>query len=183
MDVIPKSFGLPMVFGMGLSLLMIVDFCGAPPVNVKKNSTQADATKPDPNDTSGWDKMELEYQRYLQEVVNALESDDDFRKKLEEAHVDDIRSGKIANQLNLVGHNVRTKLDEIKRAEMERLRHLAMQEYEQKNGINRSSFKVPVHLDLRDPKRFGEEDLRKLILQTTKDLEEADKQRKTDFKK
>lgn len=36
-----------------------------------------------------------------------------------------LQSGKIAEQLDFVNHNVRTKLDEIKRRELERLRHLA----------------------------------------------------------
>lgn len=35
------------------------------------------------------------------------------------------QSGKIAEQLDFVNHNIRTKLDEIKRRELDRLRHLA----------------------------------------------------------
>lgn len=35
-----------------------------------------------------------------------------------------IKSGKIASNLDLVAHNVRTKLDELKRQEIERLRKL-----------------------------------------------------------
>ena len=63
--------------------------------------------------------------RYLQEVVQILESDPDFRSKLESAGADKIRDGSIASELNLVNHNVRNKLDEIKRQEVERLRHMA----------------------------------------------------------
>jgi len=33
----------------------------------------------------------LEYERYLREVVMALEEDDSFRKKLEEANMTDIK--------------------------------------------------------------------------------------------
>lgn len=36
------------------------------------------------------------------------------------------QSGKIARELHFVDHNVRTKLDELKRRELERLRHLAI---------------------------------------------------------
>merc|ERR1712227_678655 len=50
--------------------------------------------------------------------------------------------------------------DEIKRQELERLRHLAQRQFE-----------------------LNQEDLMKLIKQTTADLEEQDKQRKEDFKK
>lgn len=66
----------------------------------------------------------LEYERYLKEIVEALESDPDFRRKLNEASEDDIRSGNIANELDYVNHQIRNKLDEIKREEIERLRHL-----------------------------------------------------------
>lgn len=33
----------------------------------------------------------MEYHRYLQEVVQALESDPDFRERLEKANEDDVR--------------------------------------------------------------------------------------------
>merc|ERR1719461_620969 len=42
--------------------------------------------------------------------------------------------------------------------------------------------KIPKHLDVKSA-RFDQEDLMKLIKQTTADLEEQDKQRKEDFKK
>lgn len=70
----------------------------------------------------------LEYERYLKEVVEALESDGEFRTKLNEASEDDIRSGNIAHQLEFVNHQVRSKLDEIKREEIERLRGLIKQQ-------------------------------------------------------
>lgn len=38
------------------------------------------------------------------------------------------QSGKIAHELEYVNHHVRTKLDEIKRREMERLRLLAIKQ-------------------------------------------------------
>ena len=40
---------------------------------------------------SSWQELNLEYGRYLKEVVQALESDQAFRKKLETAEVDDIK--------------------------------------------------------------------------------------------
>ena len=44
--------------------------------------------------------------RYLQEVVQVLESDPEFRKKLETADVEKIRDGSIANELEMVNHQV-----------------------------------------------------------------------------
>lgn len=73
----------------------------------------------------------LEYERYLKEVVEALESDAEFRTKLNAASEDDIRTGNIAHELEFVSHHVRSKLDEIKREEIERLRALVKQQVSQ----------------------------------------------------
>merc|ERR1711944_242117 len=124
----------------------------------------------------------VEYNRYLQEVVQVLESDPEFRKKLENAEVDHIRDGTIAHELEFVNHGIRTKLDEIKRRELERLRHLAVKQNEISQGIDRKHMKIPQHLEFQNP-RFEIDDLKKLIKSTTQDLEEADRQRRDDFKK
>ena len=95
-----------------------------------------------------------------------------------------LQTGKVAKELEYVNHHVRNKLDELKRQEMERLRHLAMEEYERARGLgipHDGRLKIPGHLDHKSPS-FESEDLRKLIVQTSKDLEEADRQRKEDFK-
>ena len=146
--------------------------------------------------------MGIEYNRYLKEVVSLLESDPEFRKKLESSDPEDIRvrycwkhvsissprnlllsfhfqTGKIAKELDNVNHHVRNKLDELKRQEMERLRHLAVEQFERSKGLNiphNQRLVIPGHVDHRSP-TFEMEDLRKLIVQTTKDLEEADKKR------
>ena len=73
-------------------------------------------------------------------------------------------------------------MDEIKRKELERLRHLAIKQNEIQQGIDRKHIKIPEHLEVRSP-RFEIDDLKKLIKSTTLDLEEADKQRRDDFKK
>merc|ERR1712024_37394 len=128
-----------------------------------------------------WD-VGVEYNRYLQEVVQVLESDPRISEKLENAEVDHIRDGTIAHELEFVNHGIRTKLDEIKRKELERLRHLAMKQNEIQQGIDRKHMKIPQHLEVRSP-RFEIDDLKKLIKSTTVDLEEADRQRRDDFKK
>ena len=73
------------------------------------------------NGTADWD-LGIEYNRYLQEVVQVLESDPEFRKKLEDSDVEKIRDGSIAEELKFVNHNLRTKLDDVKRKEVDRLR-------------------------------------------------------------
>lgn len=87
--------------------------------------------------------------------------------------------------MDYVSHHVRTKLDELKRQEMERLRHAAIQQYEQARAMGMAPqhqrIKMPGHLD-HQSHTFESEDLRKLITQTTKDLEEMDRRRKEEFK-
>lgn len=123
----------------------------------------------------------MEYHRYLREVVSALESDPEFRQKLEKATEDDIRSGKIAGELEFVSHNVRTRLDEIKRTELQRLRK-SMDKIRQFEENNDLSDPVHHHLDQENPHTFEIEDLKKLIAKTTEDLAEADRKRREEFK-
>ena len=44
----------------------------------------------------------------------------EFRKKLETSDVEKIRDGSIAHELEMVNHNLRTQLDNVKRKEMDR---------------------------------------------------------------
>jgi len=161
-----------------LLLLVMAQCIVGPPVDKKAPQPGAG---PQQNETQDWN-LGLEYNKYLQEVVQILESDPEFRKKLETAKVDEIRDGTIAKELEFLNHNVRTKLDEIKRGELERLRHLAQKQFEMKEGIDRKHMKIPQHLEIKHPS-FEVADLQKLIKQTTDDLEEADKQRRDDYKK
>lgn len=124
----------------------------------------------------------IEYERYLKEVVGLLESDKEFRAKLDGASEADIRSGKIAQELELVDHNVRSKLDELKRNELERLRGLARDYYERTNEIDREHLKIADHLDHGNEHTFEIDDLKKLIVKTGEDLAEADRRRREDFK-
>ena len=87
-------------------------------------------------------------------------------------HLGDVVSG--ALNICIFTYQVRSKLDDIKRQELERLRHLAMKQFEHDNGIDREHIKMPVHVEVGG-ETFEKEDLKKLILSTTRDLEEADK--------
>lgn len=97
--------------------LCLLTRVSAPPprrMEEEKKEAKVEEDKDELND------FNLEYNRYLKEVVDLLESDSDFKKKLEQAPETDIRSGKIAEELEYVDHKVRTKLDEVKRQEIER---------------------------------------------------------------
>ncbi|XP_025115296.1 nucleobindin-2-like isoform X1 [Pomacea canaliculata] len=134
----------------------------------------------------------LEYDRYLRQVVEILESDDSFRKKLEQANISDIKSGAIASHLELVNNTIRTKLDEIKRMEVQRLHELArikmrsmtgtqvLHYIAAHGGVDRMD--IPNHLDISNPYSFEMKDLERLIKKTTHDLEMLDKKRQHDFK-
>jgi len=161
-----------------LIICLLIPCIVGPPVD--KNAEQEHGPKQ--NETTEDFNLGLEYDKYLQEVVSILESDQEFKKKLENAKVDDIRDGTIARELEFLSHGVRSKLDEVKRQEVERLRHLAQRQYELNSGIDRKHIKIPQHLELKH-KSFEVADLQKLIKKTTSDLEEADKKRKEEFKK
>lgn len=149
-------------------------YCVCPPVSKNKPEEEKE------QDTDGLELM-MHYHRYLKEVVGALESDSEFKKKLEAADEADIRSGKIANELEFVSHHVRTRLDEIKRHELERLRTLVKQ---QQQLTENEVIDDPNHghLDHANPHTFEIEDLKKLIAKTTEDLAEADRKRREEFK-
>lgn len=156
-----------------LVVLSLIVYCGAPPVTKEKHVEEKEPT----------DGLEdyMEYHRYLREVVNALESDPEFRKKLETANEEDIRSGKIAHELEFVSHQVRTRLDEIKRTELVRLKELTeKKKHLQENDIVDDPNHH--HLDNMNPHTFEIEDLKKLIAKTTEDLAEADRKRRDEFK-
>lgn len=160
-----------------LSLTLLLQTCFAPPVTQTKQENEPD---------SGYGGLEdyMEYHRYLKEVVNALESDPDFRVKLEKADENEIKSGKIADELQFVSHHVRTRLDEIKRVELQRLRELTEKKIKLEKGQGNAIDEDPTHhhLDQDNPHTFEIEDLKKLIKKTTEDLAEADKLRKDEFK-
>jgi len=110
-----------------------------------------------------------------------------------------LQSGKIATELDFVNKGIRSKLDEAKRREIERLREVIKKQIEVQKGAH--GVKIPKHLDHINMETFEKSDLEKLIvevsclvqcnihshliwllIQTTKDLEELDKQRQKEFK-
>uniref|UniRef100_A0A3P9I701 Nucleobindin 2 n=1 Tax=Oryzias latipes TaxID=8090 RepID=A0A3P9I701_ORYLA len=128
----------------------------------------------------------LHYDRYLREVIEYLEKDPHFREKLKNADMDDIKQGKLSKELNFVQHNFRSKLDELKREEINRLRMLikAKHDTEEHNAMDHQTLlKQFEHLNHMNPHTFEVDDLDRLIQSATKDLENFDKERHDEFKK
>uniref|UniRef100_A0A673H7A7 Nucleobindin-1 n=1 Tax=Sinocyclocheilus rhinocerous TaxID=307959 RepID=A0A673H7A7_9TELE len=125
----------------------------------------------------------LYYDRYLREVIEVLETDPHFREKLQTANTDDIKNGRLSKELDLVGHHVRTRLDELKRQEVSRLRMLLKAKLDSTNMDHVSLLKQFEHLDPHNQNTFEAKDLELLIVTATKDLENYDAERHEEFKR
>ncbi|XP_059362318.1 nucleobindin-2-like [Carassius carassius] len=130
----------------------------------------------------------LHYDRYLREVIDFLEKDPHFREKLHNTDMEEIKQGKLAKELDFVSHHVRTKLDELKRQEVNRLRTLikVKQDVNGEKGLtvdHQALLKQFEHLNHMNPHTFEVEDLDRLIKSATNDLDNFDKERHEDFKK
>ncbi|KAK2495388.1 hypothetical protein MC885_003834, partial [Smutsia gigantea] len=96
------------------------------------------------------------------------------------------QSGRLSKELDLVSHHVRTKLDELKRQEVARLRMLIKAKLDslQDTGIDyHALLKQFDHLNHLNPDKFESTDLDMLIKAATSDLEHYDKTRHEEFKK
>ncbi|NWY51425.1 NUCB2 protein, partial [Chionis minor] len=108
----------------------------------------------------------LYYDEYLRQVIDVLETDKHFREKLQTADIEEIKSGKLSRELDLVSHHVRTRLDELKRQEVARLRMLikAKMDSVQDTGIDHQALlKQFEHLNHQNPDTFEPKDLDMLI--------------------
>ncbi|XP_071007488.1 nucleobindin-2-like [Oncorhynchus clarkii lewisi] len=165
-------------------LLLSLWFCvEAVPIAVDKTEVETPEEKleaPQSVDTG------LHYDRYLREVIDFLEKDQHFREKLHNTDMEDIKQGKLAKELDFVGHQVRTKLDELKRQEVNRLRTLikAKQDAEGGHEMNHKALlKQFEYMNHMNPHTFEVEDLDKLIQSATNDLENYDQKRHEEFKR
>ncbi|KAK3700597.1 hypothetical protein QZH41_010512 [Actinostola sp. cb2023] len=159
-----------MILGL-VTFLVLMTCCYAPPVQreEKENAEQQKENLP-------------EYARYLRQVVEILEKDDDYVKKLMNASDDDLRSGKVADGIDFVRHDVRTKLDELKRQEVERQRQIRRQMNDHEIGLKEREHWNPV-FDDDNPDFFGPEDFKKLLDKHHGEMDKRDKERREDFKK
>uniref|UniRef100_A0A8C5SZI2 Nucleobindin 2 n=1 Tax=Laticauda laticaudata TaxID=8630 RepID=A0A8C5SZI2_LATLA len=165
-----------------LLLTYVVIILEAVPIDVDKTKVKEEERytgKIDNLDTG------LYYDAYLRQVIEVLETDTHFREKLQTANMEDIKNGKFSKELDLVGHKVRTKLDELKRQEVARLRMLIKAKIDayQDSGIDHQALlKQFEHLNHHNPHTFEVKDLDMLIKTATHDLENYDKARHEEFK-
>ena len=90
----------------GLILVLLVQLYVAPPVGKEEKQQKEDFMY----NTEGLTKeqaQDQEYFRYLTQVVGELEKDEEFKKILNNASEEDIRSGKLAESFDLVKKGVR----------------------------------------------------------------------------
>ncbi|KAG1967883.1 nucleobindin-2 [Pimephales promelas] len=165
----------------GLILLSLCLVVWTVPIDRKQDPPQAE--KPEENADTG-----LYYDRYLREVIEVLETDPHFREKLQTANTEDIKNGRLSKELDLVGHHVRTRLDELKRQEVSRLRMLLKAKMDSTNlqsvqMDHASLLKQFEHLDSHNQNTFEAKDLELLIATATKDLENYDAEHHEEFKR
>jgi len=166
-----------------LVVLSVLGSIGCPPVQPEthvKNPHNKDDDNKNPEEDP---ILTLEYHKYLKEVVHLLESDSQFKELIEKASPEDIKTGKIAEKLQFVKHHVRTKLDELKRKEINRLRELIGRKAKL-NNVHPSEIHtlLPQHIDHNNVETFEEKDLATLIKAASNDLEENDRIRRKEFK-
>uniref|UniRef100_A0A803T2M7 Nucleobindin 2 n=1 Tax=Anolis carolinensis TaxID=28377 RepID=A0A803T2M7_ANOCA len=166
-----------------LLLAYLVITIDAVPIDIDKTKVKeeehVDSAKVDNPDTG------LYYDAYLRQVIDVLETDKHFREKLQTADIEEIKSGKLSKELDLVSHHVRTKLDELKRQEVARLRMLIKAKIDsfQDSGIDHQALLQQFeHLNHNNPHTFEAKDLDMLIKAATSDLENYDKARHEEFK-
>ncbi|XP_031564940.1 nucleobindin-2-like [Actinia tenebrosa] len=158
------------VFWGLIGILLVITCCYAPPVNKKKPSPEKE------------EEDLPEYARYLKQVVQILEQDEDYVQKLMNASDADLRSGKVADDLDLVKYDVRTKLDELKRQEIERQRMIRRQMNDHNSGLKEREHWNPV-FDDDNPDFFGPEDFKKLLSKHHDEMDKRDADRREEYKK
>ncbi|KAG1686130.1 Nucleobindin-2 [Nymphon striatum] len=140
------------------------------PVKVKKNKT-AESEKPSSPEEIA--ERELEFGRYLQQVVQALEGDPELGKRLQNVSEEELKSGKFSNYLHSAHGDTRSKLDEFKRMEVERVKKLIHHQQRNKEGSQ--------HLDIHSP-TFEVDDMQKLIMAAKSHYDEIEKLQEEEFK-
>lgn len=158
-------------------------------------SIEANEIKTDTASEQDFEELGLHYGKYLKEVVAALDKDQKFTETIKNMDANDIKSGKVADQLKHVHEDVRKKLNDLKYLEIKRLRDLAtrkneMEQYgETYHGSDKRKWRtlgaslsqLPEHLGSGHT-YFDSNDLHKLMVAATNDLEKLDKERREDYK-
>ncbi|VDN57007.1 unnamed protein product, partial [Dracunculus medinensis] len=123
-------------------------------------------------------QKEVELYKYLQDVVSFLEKDPKFVESARNLSPEEIKSGKIADALEVLSPHVLEKLKELKNQEIQRIRREITKQIELDGGAH--NIKLPEHLDITD-ENFTKDDLRKLI-KTLHRIDEIEEKRKEAYK-
>uniref|UniRef100_H3CBP9 Nucleobindin 2 n=1 Tax=Tetraodon nigroviridis TaxID=99883 RepID=H3CBP9_TETNG len=130
----------------------------------------------------------MHYKRYLTEVERILKQDPHFRAKLKNATIDDLMAGKLSKELDSVCHDVRSKLDELKREELNRLRTLLKAKHaiaqEKGHAVDHQVvLKQFAYLNLVNSEKFDVDDLDRLIAGVNQHVEQLDESRRQEYKR
>uniref|UniRef100_A0A1I8HPU3 EF-hand domain-containing protein n=1 Tax=Macrostomum lignano TaxID=282301 RepID=A0A1I8HPU3_9PLAT len=172
--------------------------CFAPPV-VKKPAPTVVAKKPGPADDLLKAYSPDDYKKYVEEVMAHLHMDKHFKSEWEKFKNSTHKAGDLASQLEFVDHSVRTRLDEIKRNEVDRLNALEkmLEAKKAAAGNPMREAGVPIHpdvfnmdqetikkahLDHENPHSFEASDLEKLIHQVVSDMHRVDEAKQEQYK-
>ena len=153
-------FGSELAFIVLLALVFVVY---SKPVQKPKDTEEAKKDE--------WRKEDdPAYVKYLKQVIEILEEDENFAKKLENVTEEDIRSGKIADEIDFASHHIRTRLDELKRKEIESQRQLLRKQEDVRRGIHREYWN-PLN-DRNNPNTFEVDDLKRLLAKVLFSMED-----------
>ncbi|XP_067935666.1 nucleobindin-1-like [Watersipora subatra] len=132
-----------------------------------------------------------EYSRYMQEVSSLLDSDASYQKSVDMAG----EMGDFEHHFSQASQETRSKLDELKRIEIRRLKDLhkksmklaaEQQRQNLKNGVKPNKKALPKpdleHIDIHNPDSFGANDLHMLIIKATKSIANIGMKRREQFK-
>ena len=167
-------------------LSLSVIYSKAVPKNPKNHEGEIDDPDSDePNQDTG-----LYYHEYLMKVMKALETDPSFREQILNYDFEQIKNGQVKIDMENISDEMRLHLDDVKRKEVDRIRHLirAQQDLEKgqkitKNGMKAYLNDIAAHFDHETPHSFTEADVIKLISNAAKDMDEYDADRHDKFKK
>jgi len=125
------------------------------------------------------EQQDMEYYRYITQIFSEMQNDPKLSQALENLTSSDMHAGGIIDHLHLAEHDVRMRLDEIKRMEIERQREMIRQKriaLEKKDGNEWH----PMHHENKET--FETEDLMKLAKKHAHMLSSLEKDRKREFK-
>jgi len=161
-------------------LLLCVGMSVAPPPKGKEEAELKDQMY-NTDGLTPQQAQEQEYFRYISQIVGELEKDENFKTMSQNVTEEDIKSGKLADLLDHVGHDVRKRIDEVKRMEVEYQRDLIRKNKHNHMADVSQTFWNPVHHDNQDT--FEKDDLKVLLMRHSQVIEDMEAKRHEQFKK